>query len=75
MAWLGSLVRSSRRVSVVSKLPFGWFTDLEGSCVGARVDGAPCWRREMLAPVSMRAVVDKLGGLAQPEVIGRELTK
>lgn len=60
---------------MVSKLPFGWLTDLEGSCVGAREDGAPCWRREMLAPVSMSAVVDKFVGLAQPEVIGKELTK
>jgi hypothetical protein len=29
----------------------------------------------MLAPVSMRAVVDKFVGFAQPEVIGKELTK
>ena len=72
---MGSLFSRRRRVSVVNKFPFGCETDLVGSCVDAREAGAPCWSREIFAPVSMRAMVVKSVGLAQPEVIGRELTK
>ncbi len=40
-----------------------------GSCVGDRWTGALDWRRDMLAPVSMRDVVLRFGGLAQPGVV------
>ena len=60
---------------MVNNCPLGCVTDLLASCVEARVAGAPVCRREMLAPVSMRAVEFRSGGLAQPEVNCRELIK
>jgi hypothetical protein len=71
----GSLFSSRRRVSVVSKFPFGCVTDLFGSCVGDLMAGAPCWSSEMFAPVSMIAVVARLSGFLQPEVMCNESTK
>ena len=71
---MGSLVRCNRRVSVVTKVPFGCVIHFMGNCVGDRWAGASECRRDMLAPVSRRAVVLRSGGLAQPGVVV-ELTK
>lgn len=67
-AWVGSLFMHSNSVSVVSKVPFGWVTDLLVCWVGARWAGAPVWSNDMLAPVSSNAVVLRSGGLLQPGV-------
>ena len=73
-ACVGSFVRCNRRVSVVTKVPFGCVIHFLGNCVGDRWAGASECRRDMLAPVSRRAVVLRSGGLAQPGVVV-ELTK
>ena len=63
-----------RRVSVVTKVPFGFVIHFVGNCAGDRWASALEFRRDMLAPVSRRAVVLRFGGLAQPGVVV-ELTK
>ena len=71
----GSLVRSNWSVSVVAKVPLGCLTDFGADRWGEREAGAPDWRSEILAPVSMSAVEDRVCGLAQPGVGCRELSK
>ena len=62
-------------MSVVSRVPFGWVTVLAGDWVAALWAGAPSCRREMFAPVSSKAVVVRLVGLAQPGVDCTDVTK
>ena len=71
----GSLLRSNWSVSVVAKLPLGCLTDFGADWWCASEAGAPVWRSEILAPVSMSAVEDRVCGLTQPGVGCRELIK
>ena len=61
-ACCGSLFKSNRRFSVVTRDPFGWVTDLVGVWFLSRVAGAPCFNKVMLAPVSIKVVALRLVG-------------
>ena len=75
LALTGSLFRSSNRLSVVTRDPFGCVMHLGAVCSFVRSAGAPVWSSDMLAPVSSRAVVFRFCGLVQPGVVCDEFTK
>ena len=73
-ACFGSLLSKRTKFSVVVNIdPFGWMMDLDSVWWCSCMAGAFVPRSEILAPVSINAVVCKVSGLSQPGV-GMSLT-
>ncbi len=74
---MGSLLSNRSKVSVVITLsPLGWMTDFGGSCILLQAEGALVASSEMLAAVSIKAVLVRFGGLVQPgEIVAEQSNK